>query len=154
MGLLDQLRNEDPEQKARDRHQKWSTLPATLDDMIPGYKHDRIVLIRGEVIVIGSVFSGILPRHFYAVMHNDSTARDPAGSGKFPHHKELSPRPAGEHPIAMGVSRYRAEAETNYYTDPFVGWAAHTPGAFASWIAALLASTTEDTPFLAANKRR
>lgn len=152
VGLLDQLRNEDPEQKTNERHRKWSALPQILVELLPDYRHGKTVLIRGEVIVIGSVLNIGQPRHFYAVLHNEATAQNPAGSEKFPHHAGLPPRPGQARPAAMGVSRYRAESETNYYTDPFVGWADHDPAAFAGWIAQTLQRTDQETPAMEAKK--
>jgi len=144
MGLLDQLRADTG--GTQQNHEKWSTLPMMLTDGIPDYKHGKIVLVRGEVILIGSVKNSSGSRHLYAVLHSERTAMDPAGSKNFSKHDLLGPRPERHRPIAMGVSRYRADSETNYYTDPWVAWVPNDPDAMAAWIATIMTTTIEDTP--------
>lgn len=149
MSLLDQLRAGNTSNSSSTNHEKWRPLPDLIADAIPNYQHGKIVLIRGEVIVIGCVRTGTLPRYFYIVIHNEHTAKDPAGSGKFPHHELLPmPRPGNKYPVSIGVSRYKADSETNYYTDPWVGWVDHNPEDVAIWISEILNNTSYDTPRL------
>ena len=146
MSLLDQLRADTS--GSNSNQEKWRTLPDRLSESIPDYQHGKIVLIRGEVIIIGSVRPMSLPRHFYAVLHSESTANNPEGSKKFPHHEHLEPkiRPGRARPAAMGINRYKAESETNYFTDPWVGWVNPDPTEFAAWIVNIMKNTTQDTP--------
>jgi hypothetical protein len=148
MSLLDQLRADDSGN--RRNHERWTVLPELFTEHFPTYKHGKTVLIRGEVIVIGSIRNIGLPRHFYCVLHSESTAANPAGSGKYPHHQLLDPqvRPPRARPVAMGVNRYKAESETNYYTDPWTGWLMPEPTALVAWISNILATTRQDTPQL------
>lgn len=150
--LLDALRAEEPSQQ----HNKWHGLVATLGAALPDYQHRKVTLIRGEVILQGSVRSGYGPRHLYAVIHNEATAMNPAGSGSFPHAALLQPavRPPGARPAAMGVSRYMAEAETNYYTDPWVAWVTPAPETFTAWLLHIMTTTKEDTPAMEARRAR
>lgn len=146
MGLLDQLRADDS--GSAQYQNKWQALPERLTEVLPVYRHRKIVLIRGEVILTGVVRASITPRCIYAVLHSERTALDPAGSKNFSHHDLLVPqeRPAGKRPVAMGINRYPAESETNYYTDPWVGWVEPNPIALAAWIAEIIRGTTQDTP--------
>lgn len=144
MGLLDQLRADTG--GTSHNNEKWTALPMLLADSIPNYKHGKIVLVRGEVILIGSAKNPSGPRHLYAVLHSERTAMDPANSKSFSRHELLGPRPGRGRPIAMGVSRYRADSEANYYSDPWVAWVQNDPDAMAAWIATIMTTTTEDTP--------
>jgi hypothetical protein len=145
MGLLDQLRADTG--GTPQNNEKWSALPTLLSDRIPAYQHGKTVLVRGEVILIGNAknFSG--SRHFYAVLHSERTAMDPAASKNFTHHEKLGgPRPPQARPIAMGVSRYRADSQANYFSFPWVAWIQNDPTAMAAWISMIITTTTEDTP--------
>ena len=150
--LLDALRSEEPSQQ----HNKWHGLVATLTAALPDYQHRKVTLIRGEVIVQGSVRAASGSRHLYAVIHNEATAGNPAASGSFPKAAQLQPqeRPAGARPAAMGISRYMAEAETNYYTDPWVAWVTPAPETFTAWLLHIMTTTTEDTPNMEARRSR
>jgi hypothetical protein len=145
MGLLEQLRADSPGGGGNDR---WKDLPQRLTDLVPQYKHGRTVLIRGEVIATGQVGTAFGPRHLYAVLHSERTAATVPEAPAFSHARSLDPpqRPAGKRPAAMGLHRYKAESETNYYTDPWVGWVDPEPDAFATWIAGIVLGTSRDTP--------
>lgn len=146
MSLLDKLRDENPEEKARDRYQLWSSLPNILVDLVPGYTHGKMVLIRGEVIITGSVSMAGMPRHLYAVLHTTQSAQKMKENGRFPYPEGLPERPDANQLVAMGISRYRAEAEVNYYTSPWTGLIEPNSQALASWIGNILNTTMQDTP--------
>lgn len=149
MGLLDELRADDS--GGRRHNEKWRDLPSLLTDAIPEYKHGKTVLIRGEVIVIGQVKTPSLSRHLYAVLHSERTASNLPDSGNLS--LLPSPRPGRARPVQMGCSRYRAEAETNYYSDPWLEWVEPDPEMFVGWIAEVITTTTEDTPNLEKRRR-
>jgi hypothetical protein len=76
-------------------------------------------------------------------------------SGSFPHHDLLTTqRPGRARPCAMGVSRYRAEAEANYYSDPWVAWVTPHPEMFTAWVAHIMTTTIEDTPDMEARRSK
>jgi hypothetical protein len=152
VGLLDQLRADDS--GSRSHNEKWQELPSLLTDAIPEYKHGKTVLIRGEVIVIGSIKTPSLSRHLYAVLHSERSAANPVESKNVPKVGLLPPqRPGRARPAVMGISRYRAEAETNYYSDPWVEWVEPEPEPFVGWIVGIMTTTTEDTPYLEEKRR-
>jgi hypothetical protein len=144
MGLLEQLRSD----TADHGNDRWKALPQRLTDLIPAYRHGKTVLVRGEVIAIGTVDAASGPRHLYAVLHSERTAATIPDSPAFSRAAALDPlsRPAGKRPAAMGLHRYKAESEGNYYSDPWVGWVAPEPGAFANWIAGIVTGTVCNTP--------
>jgi hypothetical protein len=152
MGLLDQLRADTSGDHGK--NDKWRALPDMLADAIDNYQHGKIVLVRGEVILIGSVRHASQPRHIYVVLHSERTAANPAESKNFSRHEQLpKPRPGHARPISMGMSRYKADSEANYYSDPWIDWVQPNPESVTEWIASIISNTTQDTPNMEARYR-